>query len=98
MKKDCPSLKKNDQVVQPYVLYVVPMASKVSPSGQEKGKQVVIEGVLSNFPIHILFDRGASHSFIASALVDRLDPRLAIVHEFVLVSKPIGESTHLSMI
>ena len=100
MKKDCPASKKNVQLIQAYALDAIPMASKVSLPEQEKGKQVVMEGVsiLSDFPVRTLFDTGASHSFIASALVDTLDLKPDIVHESVLVSNPVGGSTHLSMI
>lgn len=44
-----------------------------------------MEGVLLlyDFPIRIMFDMGASHSFISSALVDSLDLKPDIEHENV---------------
>ena len=59
-----------------------------------------MEGSISifEFPIRALFDSGASHSFISSSLVDRLHLDLSLVVDPIVVSNPIGGSTHLTMV
>ena len=66
----------------------------------EKGKNVVIQGMLSIYdvPVRVLFDSGASRSFISSDLVDRLGLEPEIVDRPLVVTNPIGGSTSLSMI
>ena len=77
----------------------VPSSSN-APTAAEKGKNVVIQGMLSiyDIPVRVLFDTGASRSFISSDLVDRLGLEPEIVDRPLVVTNPIGGSTSLSMI
>ena len=52
----------------------------------------------SCFPIHTLFDSGASHSFISSDLVESLHLSTSLVDDPVCVSNPIGGSAYLSVV
>ena len=67
----------------------------------EKGKgiQINLEGILSicDKPVRVLFDTGASRSFIASDLVSRLNLKLELVNMPLVVSNPVGGSTSLNM-
>ena len=49
-------------------------------------------------PVRVLFDTGASSSFISSDLVDRLGLEPEIVDRPLIVMNPIGGLTNLSMI
>ena len=82
-----------------YALNVVPSSSS-APTATEKGKNVVIQGMLSVYdvPVQVLFDTEASRSFISSDLVDRLELEPEIVNKLLAVTNPIGGSTSLSMI
>ena len=53
---------------------------------------------ISDFPIWTLFDSGASHSFISSSHVECLQLDISLVVDPIVVSNPIGGSTHLSMV
>ena len=66
-----------------YAIDVVPSSSN-APTAAEKGKNVVIQGMLSiyDIPVRVLFDTGASRSFISSDLVDRLGLEPEIVSTF----------------
>ena len=66
----------------------------------DRGRKVSMEGLvsLSNHPIRILFDYGASHSFISSSVVESLHLIISMVVDPVVVSNPIGGSAHLSII
>ena len=48
--------------------------------------------------VRVLFDTGASRSFISSDLVDRSGLEPEIVDRPLVVTNPIGGSTNLSMI
>jgi len=93
----CP--KKEGAVVKAYAVEAVP-SSSVKPSAKEKGKNLVIEGMLliSDVPVRVLFDTGASRSFISSDLVDRLKLEPLVTEEPLKVSNPIGGPAYLSMI
>ena len=82
-----------------YAIDVVPSSSN-APTAAEKGKNVVIQGMLSiyDIPVRVLFDTGASRSFISSDLVDRLGLEPEIVDRPLVVTNTIGGSTSLSMI
>ena len=86
-------------MVKAYALNAIPSSSN-APIAAEKGKNVVIQGMLSVYdvPIRVLFDTGASSSFISSDLVDRLGLEPEIVDRPLVVTNPIGGSTSLSMI
>ena len=87
------------QMVKAYALNAIPSSSN-SPTAAEKGKNVVIQGMLSVYdvPVRVLFDTGASSSFISSDLVDRLGLEPEIVDRPLVVTNPIGGSTSLCMI
>ena len=95
LKKDYPKAKA---VVQANAVEAVPLASK-GPT-VDKGKKVVIEGSIFLFDtsIRVLFDSGASHSFIACPLVEKLHLDISLLYEPVVVSNPVGGSAHLSML
>ena len=86
-------------MVKAYALNAIPSSSN-APSAAEKGKNVVIQGMLSVYDVtvRVLFDTGASSSFISSDLVDRLGLEPEIVDRPLVVTNPIGGSTSLSMI
>ena len=79
-----------------YAINVVPSLSNV-PTAVEKGKSVIIQGMLSihDVLIRVLFDTETSHSFIPSDLVDRLELELEVVDRPLVVTNPIGGSTSL---
>ena len=83
IRKNCPEPRKDKQIVQAYALGAVPSSSK-APTAEEKGKSVVVQGTLSicGVPVRVLFDTGASHSFVCNELVDRLglEPDIVIGH------------------
>ena len=82
-----------------YAINDVPSSSN-APTIAEKGKNVVIQGMLSVYDVHVrvLFDTGASHSFVSSDLVDRLGLEPEIVDRPLVVTNPIGGTTSLNMI
>ena len=59
---------------------------------QERGRNISIESLvyLYDHPIRTLFDSGASHSFISTALVESLHLDTSIVKDPLVVSIPIG--------
>jgi len=69
-------------------------------SAPDSGRKISVENLisLSNHPIRILFDFGASHSFISSSMVESLHLITTMVVDPIVVSNPIGVSEHLSMI
>ena len=79
-KNKCPQPPKEKQIVKAYAIKVVPSLSN-APTAVEKGKNVIIQGTLSIYdvPVRVLFDTGASRSFISSDLVDRLGSEPEIV-------------------
>ena len=82
-----------------YAIGAIPSSSN-APTAAEKGKNVVIQGMLSihDVPVRVLFDTGASRSFISSDLVDRLGLEPEIVDRPLVVTNSIGGLTNLSMI
>lgn len=91
-----------------YTLDVVPTYSLPAPEGpsssgltaQYKGKRCTMEGMIYIFdiPIHVLFDTGASLTFLSSSLIDNLHIISDLVHEPLVVLNPMGSSANLSMI
>ena len=71
-----------------------------TPTVPNRGRSVSVEGLISIVGSHIrvLFDSGASHSFISSYLVDQLHLDISLIVDPILVSNPVGGSTHLTMI
>ena len=67
---------------------------------QEQGRNVSVESLVYLFdrPVCTLFDSGASHSFISTALVETLHLNTSIIQDPLVVSNPIGGSAYLSMI
>lgn len=100
-KKDCPTRSKEGLVVQAYVVHAVPTSSTV-PMAREKGKGITInlEGILSvfNIQVRVLFDIGASRSFIYNVLISRLNLELVIIDKPLEVCNLVGGSTCLSII
>ena len=98
LKYACPLPPKAGPLVKAYALGAVPSSSRPAP--QEKGKSIVLEGLIfiSDVPFHALFDTGASHSFISCSMVSCLHLEPDLVHDPLVVSNPIGGSTTLSMI
>ena len=98
-KDKCPQPLKEKQMVKASGLNAIPSSSN-APTAAEKGKNVVIQGMLSVYdvPVRVLFDTGASSSFISSDLVDRLGLEPEIVGRPLVVTNSIGGSTSLSMI
>lgn len=90
MKRNCPMKRKMGQVVQAYAVKAIPTSS-IAPTKRNKGKGIIVnlECMLSffNIPVRVLFDTGASRSFIYSDLISRLlcheipDPRVAEHHD-----------------
>ena len=60
-KDKCPQPNKEKQIVKAYDINVVPSSSN-APTAAEKGKNVVIQGMLSvnDVPARVLFDTEAS--------------------------------------
>ena len=83
-KRDCP---KAGAVVQANALEAVPVAKGPVV---DKGKKVIVEGSISLFgtSIHALFDSGASHSFVACSLVEKLHLDISLISEPIVVSNP----------
>ena len=98
-KDKCLQPPKEKKMVKAYALNAIPSSSN-APTAAEKGKNIVIQGILSVYdvPVRVLFDTGASSSFISSDLVDRLGLEPEIVDRPLVVMNPIGGSTSLSMI
>ena len=69
------------------------------PPLQERGRTISVESLVFLFdhPVRTLFDSGASHSFISTSLVETLHLDTSIFTDPLVVSNPIGGSTHLSM-
>ena len=67
---------------------------------QEQGRNVSVESLVYLFdhPVRILFDSGASHSFISTTLVESLHLDTSIIEDPLVVSNPIAGSNYLSMI
>ena len=98
-KDKCPQQPKEKHIVKAYALNVVP-SSPNAPTAAEKGKNVIIQGMLSVYdvPVRVLSDIGASRYFISSDLVDRLGLEPEIVDRSLVVTNLISGSTSLSMI
>lgn len=60
---------------------------------QQKGKNIALEVMVSIFdlPIRVLFDTGASHTFISSSLLDRLGISPDIIYDSMIVSNTMGD-------
>ena len=67
---------------------------------RERGRNISVESLvyLYDHPVHTLFDSGASHSFILSALVESLHLDISMEEDPLVVSNPIGGSAYLSMV
>ena len=91
---ECPLIQKQK------VANVYAIEEKPSTSKDEKGKGV-LEGTvfLFDIPIRVLFDTGASHSFIAMKTVKRKELKLKSKLEKnpLCVQNPIGGSTNLCL-
>ena len=95
LKNNCPQLMKKKQAAKLNV-----MEGDPGPS-QRKGKQVaVMEGMIPfrDTFIRILFDTGASHSFISTELVDRYYLEVVYLVTSLRVANPIGGSATLGML
>ena len=70
------------------------------PPLQERGRAISVESLVFLFdqPVRTLFDYGASHSFISTSLVGILHLNTSLVKDPILVSNPVGGSTHPSMV
>ena len=66
----------------------------------ESADQPVIQGtfLLSRLWARVLFDSGASHSFIAASVVIELDLEVETLEEPLYVSSPLGTTATLGMI
>ena len=95
-KDNCPQPPKEKQVVEAYAINVVPSSSN-APTATQKEKSVIIQGMLSihDVPVRVLFDTGASHSFVSSDLVDRLELEPERVDRPLVATNPISGSTSL---
>ena len=62
--------------------------------------QLVIQGtfLLSRLQVRVLFDSGASHSFIAASCVRELGLEVETLEEPLYVSSPLGARTSINMI
>ena len=82
-----------------YALKAIP-SSSVVPTAAEHGKNIIMEGMLSvnHVPVRVLFDTGASRSFISSDLVSRLSLEPEIVSDSLVVYNPVGGSANLSTV
>ena len=67
---------------------------------QDRGRNISVESLVFLFdhPVHTLFNSGASHSFIFDSVVESLHLSTSIFSDPVIVSNPIGGTTHLFMI
>ena len=85
--------------MQAYAMGAVPSSSK-APTAEEKGKSVVVQGTLSicGVPVRVLFDTGASHSFVCDDLVGRLGLKPDIVDRPLVVTNPVRGSSCLCMV
>lgn len=93
MKNECHFPKKGSQG-QTFTIEEIP-----STSSDKKGKQV-LQGTLSiyDIPVRVLFDTGASHSFISYDLMDKLNLKYVIISNPLCVSNPIGGPTNLDTV
>ena len=92
MVKDCPLMKKAPQAK----VYAI----KNEPSGSQKMKgKGVLEGTLQfkGIYLRVLFDTGASHSFISFETVNQFNLEPIISSNPICVSNPIGGKTELKM-
>ena len=92
MVKDCPLMKR---APQPRVFTI---KDEPSTSQNVKGKGV-LEGTLqfNGIYLRVLFDTGASHSFISAKTIDQFDLKPIISPSPICVSNPIGGKTELKM-
>ncbi|MDQ4223270.1 aspartyl protease family protein, partial [Pseudomonas aeruginosa] len=75
--------------------------SSAAPAENDKGKGItILEGMLPVYglPVRVLFDTGASRSFISSDMVCRLGLEPEIVCDFLVVYNLVGGSANLSTI
>ena len=95
--KDCP--KKKGQGQKAGSTSGGQVHALVAPQ-QERGSNISVESVvyLYDHPVRTLFDSGASHSFISSALVESLHLDTSMVEDPFVVSNPIGGSAYWSMV
>lgn len=93
-------MEKDGQVVPTYALNAIPSSSP-APAAKEKGKGINILEVMllvQDIPVRVLFDRGASRSFISNNLIGRLGLQPVLVDRPLVVSNPVGGSASIKMI
>lgn len=80
VKKDCPTLAKYGQMLKANAFDIMP--SFIKGDAWENGKNLVLEDIIlvCNVTFSCFFDTGASHSFITSNFVDRLNHKLDILY------------------
>lgn len=88
MKRDCPNKKKDGHIIPTYALNAIPNSLPVpTAKGKERGINI-LEGMLLVQDIHVcvLFDMGASGSFILNDLISRLGLLPILVDRPLVVS------------
>ena len=74
-----------------------------APSNTSLGQGIshsVLDGIIlfRDLPIRVLFDTGASHSFISKELVDALSLNIMGLMTSLRIANPVGGSTTLSLL
>ena len=96
IKKDCPLFKKGK------TSGVFALASSRPPPPPASDDRGTLQSTftLFDYPVRVLFDTGASHSFISIDLCNKFEHRLQpqIATSSLCVSNPIGGPANLSMI
>ena len=46
--------------------------------------------IINNFNVHVLFDLGATHSFIARKIVNKLGKGVEVVEKWFVIGTPMG--------
>ena len=92
--RDCPQGRVEGQANPPLALPTAAAPARVFVVGQQ-GTGVAGTLVVYNYHARVLFDTGASHSFISSVIVDCLGLAITPLAQPLCVISPLGVSAEL---